>query len=306
MYQQGDLHPLYLEWWTFSFHDDSQTLGGIVNFFYVSSVIPFTSYSSVNPVIFTPLGLINENDKYGLDDFTYQTIPSVSINGNSGWSTFTDGSSDVNVYGANQNGSLAWNLVFSPAAQDYWCWANNTNTMIGLTSLESFNWLFPSPSSTVFGNVTFNGNTWQVSGMGENDHVWGHFVPGVTLVHWMSAQGWTDDDSYMFYFAEMNKAYGFIRLEGTDGSAYNFYNGDFTYNIQYDGNGRPIKTTITGKNSNGDTFTCDYEPMVKNVVWNGSVFDMITFTGEINSISLSGRGRSELIGGQEFDYMMGL
>jgi len=306
MYQEGSLYPLYLEWWTFSFHDSEQPLGGIVNYFYVSSAIPFTSYSSVNPVIITPAGLIDENDKYSLSDFTYESNPSVTINGASGWTT--DGSGNVNVFGQTQDGSGEWNLLLSPASiQDTWCWANNTNTMIGLTFLESFNWLFASPSSTASGNITLNGNVFQLSGMGENDHVWGHFVPSVTLAHWMSAQGWSDDGQYMFYFANMNEAYGFIRLQSPDES-FNFYNGDFQVSVQYDTNGRPIKTSITGTNANGDSFDCNYQPMVTNLQWSSAgVFDLIEFSAQINSNSMSGRGRSELIGGQEaFKKFVGL
>jgi len=297
MYQEGDLYPLYLEWWTFSFHDDEQTLGGIINYFYVSSAIPFTSYSSVNPGIITPVGLIDENDKYSLSDFTYESNPSVTINGANGWTTDTDGSGTVNVYGQTQNGSAQWNLLFSPGMES-WCWANNTNTEIGLTFLESFNWLFPSPSSTVSGNVTINGDVFQISGVGENDHVWGHFVPGVTLGHWMSAQGWSDDGQYMFYFANMNEAYGFIRLESSDDS-FNFYNGDFQVSVQYDTNGRPTYTSITAQNAQGDTFDFNYQPIVPNLQFNGPVYDMIKFSGQINSNSMSGKGRSELIGGEE-------
>jgi len=301
MYQEGDLHPLYVEWWTFSFHDTQNQLGGIVNYFYISSAIPFTSYSSVNPVIILPNNrVLNENDKYGLDDFNYQTNPSsVSINEMSGWSTGTDG--DIFVYGTTQNGSASWYLEFSPNG-DYWCWANNTNTMIGLTELEDFNWLFAAPSASVFGNITVNGNTYELDGVGENDHVWGDFIPGVTLAHWMSAQGWSDDGQFMFYFAEMNKAYGFIRVENFNSrEAWDFFNDEFETTVQYDGNGRPISTTITGKNGNGDTFTCNYQPVVQNLVWPSSgVFDMISFTGQLNSDSMTGRGRSELIGGEEF------
>lgn len=89
MYQEGDLYPLYLEWWTVTFHDQSQVLGGEINFFYVNSVIPFTSYTSVNPIITHPKGLQQYNDKYDLSDFSYSSDPSsITVNSNSGWTSF--------------------------------------------------------------------------------------------------------------------------------------------------------------------------------------------------------------------------
>ena len=81
--------------------------------------------------------------------------------------------------------------------------------------------------------------------------------------------------------------------------SYEFSYGDYAVTVETDSNDRPILTTIQGTNANGDTFLASYQPLVPNLKFTGPVQDISTFNATLNSVSFSGRGWSEYIGGDK-------
>ncbi len=64
---------------------------------------------------------------------------------------------------------------------------NKANSAIGQDSLVSLSWRHAIPRAVVSGSLTINGHAVDFNGVGQNDHVFGNFIPGVNLF-----QNWID------------------------------------------------------------------------------------------------------------------
>lgn len=68
------------------------------------------------------------------------------------------------------------------------------------------------PKGEVTGNLTANGKTWEVKGLGYHDHQWHSVNPIQTIHHWLWGRQNSGDYTVAIFDIVANKAYGFKRL----------------------------------------------------------------------------------------------
>lgn len=90
----------------------------------------------------------------------------------------------ANGKGSVDGKSFAYDLRLTRQDNVTWCLLNEHY----ITSLQPVSWLHYAPRAHVTGTVTVNGVAKSVNGVGQQDHVHGGFIPGVTLFkHWVDA-----------------------------------------------------------------------------------------------------------------------
>lgn len=203
-----------------------------------------------------------------------------------------------------ENVTYAYELTLTRLWSDTWCMELNATTAVGFSWPQQISWLHFAPAATVSGTLTINGEVFNLAGVGQQDHVHGVFVPGVTAFkHWMDAHFTNATSGFNMYWGAMGGSpFSFARVELPEGS-FTFNASDVTHSEVYDANNRPTQYSVKGTSAEGPSFAVTYSPIVPNLSYGSSpIEDIVQLSGSVcwneQCTAVTARGWGQLIGGQ--------
>ncbi len=153
------------------------------------------------------------------------------------------------------------------------------------------------------GTLTIKGQSVDFDGIGQNDHVFGDFIPGINLFqNWIDGHFFDPTSDFNFYWGNMKDSWTFGRASMGEWN-YTFENDEISFSTTCDSSlRRPLVVKIDAASSSGFTLNVAYKPLVPDLTWPSgrNVEDIVDLAGqfcfESNCKQVSARGWGQVIG----------
>jgi len=218
---------------------------------------------------------------------------------------YTNPDLSVRTTGISSGKTVSWDLVFTKEGRnnDSWCMLNKANKNIGQSGSVTVSWRHAVPAASVTGNITISGRTYSFVGAGQNDHVFGNFIPFVNLFQqWIDGHFNSVASGFNMYWGSMVGSWTFARVSMPGVGTYMFSTNNaetsISYTVKCDStNHRPMNVTIIAAAPNVKLIV-SYAPIVSNLAWSSSdnVEDIVSLVGSFNGYPVSARGWGQVIG----------
>jgi hypothetical protein len=170
----------YTEWWYFNLFDAEHNLQAIFTYFIADPAnLAGIGQSQLTAVAYTSTGIVSVNDVYAPDAFSASPDDAdVQIAGNG--IQVVDGDT-YRITGATRDGRLSWDLTYARQSPS---WLAADRMVVGGQAWEQMSWLVYMPRADVTGQLTVDGQTYDVAASGYHDHNWGEWIFTEALWNW--------------------------------------------------------------------------------------------------------------------------
>lgn len=275
------------QWWTLTFTHSTLPIGGLLNFVNLASPSPvrFLQIAVTDGTVSPPL-LISRQDPYV---FSHQgSNPSSFCWGAQNTACFSTqpGLGSVHSSGVSDDKTFSWNLTWSNYDSSSWCMLNKANSAIGQGPLVWLSWRHAIPKAIVSGSLSIKGHLVDFEGVGQNDHVFGDFLPGVTTFqNWLDAHFFDPISGFNLYWGNLEQGpWTFARASMSGGMNYTFLNNEISFYTTCASSDKTRPTLVQLNAQSSDyTLIVSYSPIVAGLVWHPSpgrgIEDIVALTG---------------------------